>query len=49
MFFRILAGLLALFIWQGSKGGISPKWRKPADASLTNPGPKTLQPPPTSP
>lgn len=26
----VVAGLVALFVWQGSKGGIRPKWRKPA-------------------
>jgi flagellar basal body-associated protein FliL len=31
----ILVALIALFVWQGKKGGIQPKWRKPP-AEVTN-------------
>lgn len=30
----VIAGLVAVFVWQGSKGGITPKWK--AKAASTN-------------
>jgi hypothetical protein len=39
----ILAGLIAVFIWQGSKGGIQPKWKAPS-AAKTNVPPSQQSP-----
>jgi hypothetical protein len=34
----IIGGLIALFYWQGAKGGITPKWKKPPVHSTNQPG-----------
>ena len=42
----VVAGLATIVYWQGSKGGIQPKWRKPAaPAAVTAPA---TNPPPIS-
>lgn len=28
----IVAGLVAMFAWEGSRGGVTPKWKKPSPA-----------------
>lgn len=32
----VVIGLVAVFIWQGSKGGITPKWKKKPASAETN-------------
>lgn len=32
----IATGVVALFVWQGSKGGVTPKWKKPPAPAVTN-------------
>ncbi len=36
----VVAGLVAMFVWQGSKGGVTPKWRK---APATNAAPASFR------
>jgi hypothetical protein len=42
----ILTGLVSMFAWQVSNGKVTPKWRKPAPASVvvTNPVPAVAEP-----
>lgn len=25
----VVGGLIALFVWEGARGGVTPKWKKP--------------------
>lgn len=33
----IISGLIVVFWWQGSKGGVTPKWKKPEAARTNSP------------
>lgn len=39
----VIAGLAALLIWQGGKGGITPRWKKPLPATNAAPA-QTIAP-----
>ncbi|MCC7374127.1 MAG: hypothetical protein IT581_05705 [Verrucomicrobiales bacterium] len=34
----IVGGLIALFYWQGAKGGVTPKWKKAPMDQTNQPG-----------
>lgn len=47
----IATGVVTLFVWQGSKGGVTPKWKKPLVPVATNalPAPLSNAPAATAP